>query len=121
MTRPGCRAIGYRRATLPWFRSRHLRPPHRHCATMPCGVFRQVNRRFRGSMKIKTANGGRHALAEDRLGVFAVLFFTMSAVAPLTVCAGVFPTTYAVTGMTSIPAAMIVVAVVLAVFSVGYV
>lgn len=72
-------------------------------------------------MKIKTANGGRHALAEDRLGVFAVLFFTLSAVAPLTVCAGVFPTTYAVTGMTSIPAATIVVAVILAVFSVGYV
>src|ERR1041385_483627 len=61
---------------------------------------------FRGRMKIKTASGGRHALAEDRLGVFAVLFFTLSAVAPLTVCAGVFPTTYAVTGMTSIPAAM---------------
>ncbi|GIE06186.1 amino acid permease [Paractinoplanes durhamensis] len=45
----------------------------------------------------------------------------MSAVAPLTVCAGVFPTTYAVTGMTSIPAAMIMVAVILAVFSIGYV
>jgi amino acid transporter len=72
-------------------------------------------------MKIKTANGGRRALAEDRLGVLAVLFFTLSAVAPLTVCAGVLPTTYAVTGMTGVPAAMIVVAVVLAVFSVGYV
>jgi amino acid transporter len=50
-----------------------------------------------------------------------VLFFTLSAVAPLTVCAGVFPTTYAVTGLTGIPATLIVVAVVLALFSVGYV
>lgn len=72
-------------------------------------------------MKIKTANGDRRSLAEDRLGVLAVLFFTLSAVAPLTVCAGVLPTTYAVTGMTGVPAAMIVVAVVLALFSVGYV
>ena len=72
-------------------------------------------------MKITSANSPRTALAEDRLGVPAVLFFTLSAVAPLTVCAGVFPTAYAVTGLTSIPAATIVVAVILGVFSVGYV
>jgi amino acid transporter len=72
-------------------------------------------------MKINNGAGGRHALAKDRLGVFAVLFFTMSAVAPLTVSAGVFPSSFAVTGMTSIPAAMVVVGIVLAVFSVGYV
>jgi amino acid transporter len=61
------------------------------------------------------------ALASNRLGVAAVLFFVLAGVAPLTVAAGVIPTAYATTGLTGIPAAFVVVAVILAVFSAGYV
>lgn len=61
------------------------------------------------------------ALAGQRLGVGAVLFFVMSAAAPLTVVAGTLTTAYAVTGNLGLPAAFLVVGVVLAVFSVGYV
>ena len=61
------------------------------------------------------------ALAKDRLGVFSVTYFALSGVAPLTVVAGVVTTAYAVTGLTSIPAAFYLVACVLALFSVGYI
>ncbi|WP_433717546.1 APC family permease [Actinoplanes sp. CA-051413] len=61
------------------------------------------------------------ALARDRLGVAAVVFFVMSAAAPLTVVAGVVPTGLAVTGLTAISIAFLAVALVLAVFAVGYV
>src|SRR5215469_6524348 len=61
------------------------------------------------------------ALARDRLGVPAVLFFVLAGVAPLTVAAGVIPTAYQTTGLTGIPAAFLVIAVILAVFAVGYV
>lgn len=61
------------------------------------------------------------ALASDRLGVPAVLFFVMSAAAPLTVVAGTLTTAYAVTQNTALPSAFIVVGVILALFSVGYV
>ncbi|GAA5189835.1 APC family permease [Rugosimonospora acidiphila] len=61
------------------------------------------------------------ALARDRLGIPAVVFFVLSGVAPLTVAAGVVTTAYAVTGLTSVPAAFLAVAVVLGLFSVGYV
>jgi amino acid transporter len=60
-------------------------------------------------------------LARDRLGVAAVLFFVLAGVAPLTVTAGVIPTAYATTGLAGIPAAFLAVAVILAVFGVGYV
>ena len=60
------------------------------------------------------------ALAKDRLGVFSVTYFALSGVAPLTVVAGVITTAYAVTGLTSVPAAFYLVACVLALFSVGY-
>ena len=60
-------------------------------------------------------------LARNRLGVMAVLAFIMASVAPLTVAAGVIPTAYAATGLTGIPAAFIVVAIILGVFSTGYV
>jgi amino acid transporter len=62
-----------------------------------------------------------NALARDRLGVPAVVFFVMSAAAPLTVVAGVVPTGLAVTGLTGISIAFLAVAIVLAIFSVGYV
>jgi amino acid transporter len=61
------------------------------------------------------------ALARDRLGIPAVLFFVLAGVAPLTVAAGVIPTAYAATGLTGIPAAFLVIAVVLGVFASGYV
>jgi hypothetical protein len=61
------------------------------------------------------------ALARDRLGVPAVLFFVLAGVAPLTVAAGVIPTAYATTGLTGIPAAFLVIAVILAVRASGYV
>jgi amino acid transporter len=60
-------------------------------------------------------------LAPGRLGVPQVIYFALSGVAPLTVVAGVVTTAYAVTGLTSVPAAFYLVAVVLAVFSVGFV
>nr|WP_203841018.1 APC family permease [Actinoplanes humidus] len=62
-----------------------------------------------------------NALARNRLGVASVVFFVMSAAAPLTVVAGVVPTGLAVTGLTAISIAFVTVALVLAVFSVGYV
>jgi amino acid transporter len=61
------------------------------------------------------------ALAKDRLGIPAVLFFVLAGVAPLTVTAGVIPTAYATTGLTGIPAAFLVIAVILAIFAAGYV
>ncbi|MBO4210630.1 APC family permease [Micromonospora echinofusca] len=60
-------------------------------------------------------------LAKGRLGVPSVIFFVLSAAAPLTVVAGVVTTAYAVTGITGIPLAFLVVAAVLAFFSIGYV
>jgi amino acid transporter len=61
------------------------------------------------------------ALARDRIGVPAVLFFVLAGVAPLTVAAGVIPTAYATTGLTALPAAFVVIAVILGVFATGYV
>jgi amino acid transporter len=61
------------------------------------------------------------ALAADRLGVLSVVYFVMSAAAPLTVVAGVVTTAYAVTGITGLPIGFLAVGAVLALFSVGYV
>lgn len=61
------------------------------------------------------------ALAADRLGVPAVVYFVLSAAAPLTVVAGVVTTGYAVTGITGLPVAFLAIGAVLALFSVGYV
>jgi hypothetical protein len=56
------------------------------------------------------------SLAKDRLGVLFVAFFVMSAAAPLTVVAGV-----ANTQVLGIPIAFFTIAVILHIFSVGYV
>jgi amino acid transporter len=61
------------------------------------------------------------ALARSRLGVPAIVFFTMSAAAPLMVVAGATTTAFAVTGVTGIPVAFLAVALLLSLFSVGYV
>jgi amino acid transporter len=61
------------------------------------------------------------ALAGQRLGAGAVLFFVMSAAAPLTVVAGTLTTAISTTANLGLPAAFIVVGAVLGLFSVGYV
>ncbi len=64
---------------------------------------------------------GGSALAKDSLGVPSVIFFVMSAAAPLTVIAGVITIGYLTTGVTGIPFAYILMPVILAIFAVGYV
>ncbi|GAA4714898.1 APC family permease [Phytohabitans rumicis] len=61
------------------------------------------------------------ALARNRLGVPAVVFFVMAAAAPLTVVAGSATTGFAVTEFIGIAVAYLAVAVILAVFAVGYI
>jgi len=60
------------------------------------------------------------ALARDRLGIPSVLAFILASIAAMTVCAGVIPTAFAVTGLTGIPFAFLGVAAVLALFCPGY-
>src|ERR1700743_3491635 len=60
------------------------------------------------------------ALAHDRLGTTRITQFALSAAATLTVVAGVFPTGFAPTGITGIPAAFVLLGIVLIVFCVGY-
>ena len=61
------------------------------------------------------------SLARGRLGIPSVIFFVLSAAAPLTVVAGVVTTGFAVTGVTGIPLAFLLIGAVLALFAVGYV
>jgi amino acid transporter len=61
------------------------------------------------------------ALAQDRVGIPSVLAFILASIAPMTVCAGVITTAYAVTGLTGIPFAFVAVAVVLGLFCPGYI
>jgi amino acid transporter len=69
-----------------------------------------------------TAPPGRIAesLARGKLGTPGVSFFMVAALGPLLVCAGTLPTAYAATGLTAVPAAFALTALVLAVFAVGY-
>jgi amino acid transporter len=64
---------------------------------------------------------GGPALKKDSLGVPSVIFFVMSAAAPLTVIAGVITIGYAVIGVKGLPVAYIVMPVILTIFSIGYV
>ena len=61
------------------------------------------------------------ALRKGSLGVPSVVFFAIGAIGPLLVVAGVVPTFFAVTGLTSAPIFFLGVGLVLALFSVGYV
>ena len=61
------------------------------------------------------------SLAKDRLGIPSVVFFVMSAAAPLTVVAGVVTTGYGNTQVLGIPFGFVTIAVILGIFSVGYV
>jgi amino acid transporter len=60
------------------------------------------------------------ALAQDRLGAGGVAQFALTAAAPLLVVAGLVTTGWAVTGVTGIPAGFIALAVIFAIFAVGY-
>jgi amino acid transporter len=73
------------------------------------------------SVRLRNRDTIDTALAADRLGVPSVVYFVLSAAAPLTVVAGVVTTGYAVTGITGLPVAFLAIGIVLAVFSVGYV
>ncbi|MCW2877716.1 MAG: amino acid permease-associated region [Sphaerisporangium sp.] len=61
------------------------------------------------------------ALAKDRLGVPSVVFFVISAAAPLMVVAGSVPTAYTVTGVIGVPFAFLMLGAIFALFAVGYV
>jgi amino acid transporter len=61
------------------------------------------------------------ALARNRLGVAKVSFFQLAGIGPLMVTAGLMVAAYAATGLTGLPTAFLGVAVVLALFSKGYV
>ena len=63
---------------------------------------------------------GANALGRGRLGVGSLIFFTVSASAPMTVLAGGVTTTFAVTGVIGVPLAFPIIAVVLGLFAVGY-
>ena len=57
---------------------------------------------------------------ERRLGVISIAFMIVAASAPLTVIAGGAPTSFAVSGLTAVPASYFLLAAVLAVFAFGY-
>ena len=59
--------------------------------------------------------------AVDGVGTPRVIAYIMTGVAPLTVSAGVVPEAFAVTGLTGIPFAFLACAVVLGIFTFGYV
>ena len=63
---------------------------------------------------------GSHQLRRGSLGVFGIAFFVVSAAAPLTAMAGGAPTAIAFSNGAGIPAAYLLVVLMLLVFSVGY-
>lgn len=66
------------------------------------------------------AGEGTHQLRRGSLGVFGVAFFVVSAAAPLTAMAGGAPTAIAFSNGAGVPAAYVLVVLMLLVFSVGY-
>ena len=69
---------------------------------------------------MSTRRGSVPQLRRRRLGVIHLVFFTVSASAPLAVLAGGDTTTFAITGNTAVPLSFVVLALVLALFAVGY-
>ncbi|MBQ6642178.1 MAG: APC family permease, partial [Saccharopolyspora sp.] len=61
------------------------------------------------------------SLAGSRLGVPAIVFFTVAAAAPETVDAGVAVSGFAVSGVNGIPVGYLAIALVLGLFAIGYV
>ncbi|SCF48774.1 amino acid/polyamine/organocation transporter, APC superfamily [Micromonospora matsumotoense] len=68
-----------------------------------------------------TSSNVASTLARSRLGTTAVVIFVMAAAAPLTVTAGGATSGFAITGSEGIPVAYLAVAIILALFTVGYV
>ncbi|MEV5439178.1 APC family permease [Streptomyces sp. NPDC052682] len=69
---------------------------------------------------ISTFKGQDRALRADRLGTVGLLLSVLAATAPLMVVAGVMPTTFGVMGIVGQPLLFVILAAVLALFSVGY-
>ncbi|MES1152765.1 MAG: APC family permease [Dongia sp.] len=69
-----------------------------------------------------STSGGRQTdrLRRDALGVAAVTFFVVSAAAPLTAVAGGYPIAMLFGNGTGVPAAVVIVTLILLLFSVGY-
>jgi len=61
------------------------------------------------------------ALARNRLGVPSVVFFGIAGAAPLTVILGAVTTIYAVVGNTAVPVVYFAAAIILSIFTVGFV
>jgi len=61
------------------------------------------------------------SLASNRLGVPSVVFFGVAGAAPLTVILGSITTIYAVIGSTAVPLSYVIAAVILSLFTVGFV
>src|SRR5262245_31220328 len=74
-----------------------------------------------GSRSPKRLDIVAQTLARSRLGVAGLLFFALTGAAPLTVIAGGATAGWAITGVAGIPVAYLAVAVILALFAVGYV
>ncbi|MGH6931265.1 MAG: hypothetical protein ACREEE_02400 [Dongiaceae bacterium] len=66
------------------------------------------------------AGVGSDRLRRDALGVAAITFFVVSAAAPLTAVAGGYPIAMLLGNGAGVPAAVVLVTVILLVFSVGY-
>jgi amino acid transporter len=73
-----------------------------------------------GTEEISTYKGQHRALRAGRIGTVGLLLSVLAATAPLMVVAGVMPTTYAVMGITGQPLLFVILAAVMALFSVGY-
>ncbi|WP_433221320.1 APC family permease [Dactylosporangium sp. CS-047395] len=61
------------------------------------------------------------ALAQNKLGASTLIFFAVSAAAPLTILVGLVTVAWQVTGVTGLPLAFVILGAILAVFSVGYI
>jgi amino acid transporter len=70
--------------------------------------------------EISTFKGHERALHADRLGAPGLLLSVLAATAPLLVVAGQMPTVYAVMGVVGQPLIFVILAGVMALFSVGY-
>ena len=71
-------------------------------------------------MPVSRADTLAGALAADRLGAPSVASFALTAAAPIMVVGGVVTTGWAVTGTVAISVALVGMAILLAVFCVGY-
>ncbi|RSM64187.1 amino acid permease [Kibdelosporangium aridum] len=69
---------------------------------------------------VTSASNFTRRLAKPRLGVIQIVFFVVAASGPLYAIAGGISTTYAITGIIGVPVAFVILAPILALFTVGY-